>query len=238
MHEKKNTVLVVDDDPQIQKMLGILLETENFKIVECVSGKQAMRMCALMKPDVILLDLGLPDMDGKEVIRALREWTQAPIIILTGRSSDEEIACTLNMGANDYVNKPFNVDVLLARINASLRSSAVRVNGDPILCNGPLHMDLVRHEIYLNRQLITFTPKEYDLLRYFMINRGKMLTHKQILKAVWGAGHMEDTAYLRVYIRQIREKIEANPKSPVFIITAPGVGYRMESFRPNAVSER
>jgi len=232
MHEKKNTLLIVDDEPQIQKMLGLLLDSESFKIVECLSGKQAIRMCALVKPDLILLDLGLPDMDGKDVIRALREWTHAPIVVLTGRSSDEEIACTLNLGANDYINKPFNVDVLLARINASLRSSAVRTTGEPNLTNGPLRMDLVRHEIYLDDRLITFTPKEYDLLRYFLINRGKMLTHKQILKAVWGTGHMEDTAYLRVYIRQIREKIEQTPKSPVFIITVSGVGYRMESLTP------
>lgn len=232
MYEKKNTLLIVDDEPQIQKMLGILLDAESFKIVECLSGKQAIRMCALVKPDLILLDLGLPDMDGKDVITALREWTHAPIIILTGRSSDEEIASTLNLGANDYINKPFNVDVLLARINASLRSSAVRTTGEPNLTNGPLRMDLVRHEIFLHERLVTFTPKEYDLLRYFMINRGKMLTHKQILKAVWGTGHMEDTAYLRVYIRQIREKIEQTPKSPVFVITVSGVGYRMESLAP------
>lgn len=229
MHEKKNTLLVVDDEPQIQKMLDILLSGENFKIVECLSGKQALRMCALVKPDLILLDLGLPDMDGKEVIKALREWSHAPIIVLTGRSSEEEIACTLNLGANDYISKPFNVDVLLARINASLRSSAVRTTGEPYLTNGPLRMDLVRHEIFLHERLTPFTPKEYDLLRYFMVNLGKMLTHKQILKAVWGTGHMEDTAYLRVYIRQIREKIEENSKSPIFIVTVPGVGYRMEA---------
>lgn len=229
MHEKKTTLLVIDDEPSIQKMLAILLEGENFKIVECLSGKEALRMCALIKPDLILLDLGLPDMDGKDVIKTLREWTHAPIIVLTGRSSDEEIACTLNLGANDYINKPFNVDVLLARINASLRSSAVRAAGEPNLTNGPLRIDLVRHEIFLHERPTPFTPKEYDLLRYFMVNLGKMLTHKQILKAVWGTGHVEDTAYLRVYIGQIREKIEENSKSPVFIVTIPGVGYRMEA---------
>ena len=119
MHEKKNTILVVDDEPQIQKMLGILLDVENFKIVESTSGKQAIRMCASIKPDLILLDLGLPDMDGKDVITAIREWSQVPIIVLSVRSFDEEITAALNMGANDYVTKPFNVDVLLARINAA-----------------------------------------------------------------------------------------------------------------------
>src|SRR5271154_1039831 len=149
MHEKKNTILVVDDEPQIQKMLGIFLDVEDFKIVESTSGKQAIRMCVSTKPDLILLDLGLPDMDGKDVVTAIREWSQVPIIVLSVRSADEEITAALNMGANDYVTKPFNVGVLLARINASLRSSAVREAGEPELCNGPLRMDLVRHEVFL-----------------------------------------------------------------------------------------
>lgn len=228
MHEKKNTILIVDDEPQIQKMFGILLAVENFRIAESTSGKQAIRMCASVKPDLVLLDLGLPDMDGKEVVTAIREWSQAPIIVLSARSADEEIAAALNMGANDYVTKPFNVEVLLARINAALRTSTVREAGEPELCNGPLRLDLVRHEAFLNDRLITFTPKEYDLLRHFMVNRGKMLTHKEILKTVWGAAHVDDTAYLRVYIGQIREKIEENPRAPAFIVTEPGIGYRME----------
>ncbi len=237
MHEKKNTILVVDDEPQIQKMLGILLEAENFKMVEAASGKQAVRLCASVKPDLILLDLGLPDMDGKDVITAIREWSQAPIIILSVRASDEEITEALNMGANDYVTKPFNVDVLLARMNASLRTNAVRETGDSELCNGALRMDLVRHEVFLNDARVAFTPKEYDLLRHFMVNRGKMLTHKEILKAVWGAAHGEDTTYLRVYIGQIREKIEDKTTSPAFITTEPGIGYRMEVFPSTAASK-
>ncbi len=236
MHEKKNTILVVDDEPQIQKMLGILLDVENFKIVESTSGKQAIRLCASVKPYLILLDLGLPDMDGKDVITAIRDWSQVPIIILSVRSADDEITAALNMGANDYVSKPFNVEVLLARINASLRSSAVRETGEPELRNGALRMDLVRHEVFLNNKLLAFTPKEYDLLRHFMVNRGKMLTHKEILHKVWGAAHSDDTTYLRVFIGQIREKIEENPTLPVFITTEPGIGYRMDVF-PHGVSK-
>jgi len=235
MHEKKNTILVVDDEPQIQKMLGILLDVENYKIVESTSGKEAIRTCVSVKPDLVLLDLGLPDMDGKDVITAIRDWSQVPIIILTARASDEEITTALNRGANDYMTKPFNVDVLLARINASLRTSAVRETGEPELRNGPLRMDLVRHEVFLKDELVAFTPKEYDLLRHFMVNRGKMLTHKEILKTVWGLAHGEDINYLRVYIGQIREKIETNPTIPAFITTEPGIGYRMEVF-PHAVS--
>ena len=228
MHEKKNTILVVDDEPQIQKMLGILLDVENYKIVESLTGKQAIRMAAAIKPDLVLLDLGLPDMNGKDVITAIREWSQVPIIVLSACLLDEEIIAALNMGANDYVTKPFNVDVLLARINASLRSSAVRETGEPELCNGAIRMDLVRHEVFMNDTLTPFTPKEYDLLRYFMVNRGKMLTHKEILKTVWGAAHAEDTTYLRVYTGQIREKIEVDSSHPLFITTEPGIGYRME----------
>ncbi len=235
MNEKKNTILVVDGDPQIQKMLAILLEVENFKIVESTLGKEAIRLCISTKPDLILLDLGLPDMDGKDVISSIREWSQVPIIVLSVRSSDEEITETLNLGANDYVTKPFNVNVLLARINACLRTSAVRETGEPELSNGALRMSLVRHEVYLNDTRVAFTPKEYDLLRHFMVNRGKMMTHKEILKKVWGNAHSQDTTYLRVYVGQIREKIETTPTQPVFIITEPGVGYRMEVF-PDIVS--
>lgn len=229
MHEKKNTILVVDDEAQTRKMLSIFLDVENYKIIESTSGRQAIRMCASTKPDLVLLDLGLPDMDGKDVVTSIREWSQVPIIVLSVIASDQEIANALNIGANDYVVKPFNLDVLLARINAALRSSAIRETGEPELRNGPLRMDLVRHEVFLNDEMISFTPKEYDLLRYFMVNRGKMLTHKEILRKVWGEAHSDDTTYLRVYIGQIREKIEQTPSSPMFITTEAGIGYRMET---------
>jgi two-component system KDP operon response regulator KdpE len=228
MHEKKNTILVVDDEPQIQKMLGILLDVEHFKIVESLTGKQAIRLCVSSKPDLILLDLGLPDMDGKEVITAIREWSQVPIIVLSVRAIDEEVTAALNIGANDYVTKPFNVEVLLARMNASLRSAAVQETGASELCNGALRMDLVRHQVFHCDRLIAFTPKEYDLLRFFMVHRGKMLTHKEILKSVWGVAHAEDTTYLRVYIGQIREKIGDKKHAAPLITTEPGIGYRME----------
>lgn len=234
MADKKNTILVVDDEPKIQKMLGILLEGEKFKIIESINGKQAIRMCVSVKPDLILLDLTLPDMDGMDVITAIREWSQAPIIVLSIRASDIDIAAALNLGASDYVIKPFNIDVLLARINACLRSYAIRDAGEPELCNGALRMDLVRHEVYLNDQICAFTPKEYDLLRYFMLNRGKMLMHRDILKTIWGDAHCEDTAYLRVYIGQIREKIEPYSSTPRYIITEPGIGYRMEILQLNS----
>jgi len=236
MLEKKSAILVVDDEVQIRKMLGIFLDASDFKIEESDSGKQAVRMCASIKPDLVLLDLGLPDMDGKDVISEIRTWSQVPIIVLSVRTADEEIVAALDRGADDYIIKPFNVDVLMARINANLRKAAVKEAGEPLLSNGPIRMDLVRHEVFLNGQKAALTPKEYELLRYFMVNRGKMLTHKQILKEIWGPAHGEDTQYVRVYIGQLREKLEANPAEPQFIITEPGIGYRMEAL-PASLSE-
>jgi len=228
MNEKRNTILIVDDEEEIRKMLNIFLDTADFKIVEAENGKQAVRMAASVKPDLILLDLGLPDTDGKDVVAQLREWSQVPIVILTVRSEDSEVAVALNMGADDYITKPFNVEVLLARINANLRKKIVREVGEPHISNGPIRMDLVRHEVFIDNERVSFTPKEYDLLRYFLVNRGKMLTHKQILKEVWGPAHTEDTQYLRVYIGQVREKLEAVPQLSKIIVSEAGIGYRME----------
>jgi two-component system KDP operon response regulator KdpE len=235
MHEKKNTILVVDEASNIQKMLTILLGAENFKILCASTGKQALRMYSSVRPDLILLDLELPDMNGKEVVKTLREWSQVPVIMLSTHMSDQDIIEALNAGANDYVTKPFNIDVLLARINVALRSAVVREAGEPELRNGDVCVDLVRHEVSVGEIRIGFTPKEYELLRFFMVNRGKMLTHKEILRAVWGAAHSDDTTYLRVYIGHIREKIEADPAHPVMIVTEPGIGYRMEIMKSEAV---
>lgn len=234
--ERKNTILIVDDEPQIRKMLRIFLDASDYKVEECDNGKQAIRMAASLKPDLVMLDLGLPDIDGKEVITGIREWSQLPIVILSVRSDDEEVAKALNMGADDYVVKPFSANVLLARIQANLRKAAVRDAGEPELTNGHIRMDLVRHEVHLNGSKTVFTPKEYELLRYLMLNRGKMLTHKQILKEVWGPAHVDDTQYLRVYISQLREKIETDATQPAIIVTEPGIGYRMETSTPEAAA--
>jgi two-component system KDP operon response regulator KdpE len=165
MSNRKNILLIVDDEPSIQKMLTLILEEEEFKIVGTASGRQAIRLCASIKPDLILLDLGLPDMPGTEVITALREWSQVPIIVLSACAKDTAIVSALNLGANDYVTKPFSTDVLLARINACLRTCAIKELGEPHLSNGPVRMDLVRHEVYLREVPLALTPKEYDLLR-------------------------------------------------------------------------
>lgn len=229
MHQKKSTILVIDDEPPIRKVLGISLEGAGYKVVECETGREGMRVAASVNPDLVLLDLGLPDVDGKEVIASIRGWSQLPIIICSVRNDDEEVVRALQAGADDYITKPFNPDVLLARIHANLRKMATQEAGEPELTNGIIRMDLVRHEVYLNNEKKTFTPKEYDLLRYFLIHRGKMLTHKQILKEVWGDAHAEDMQYLRVYVSQLREKIQADASGPSYIVTEPGIGYRMES---------
>lgn len=228
MLEKKNTILVVDDEEEIRKMLGIFLDAADFKVCECDLGKQALRMSASVRPDLILLDLGLPDLDGKDVITKIREWSNVPIVVLTARAEDMDAAPALNAGADDYVTKPFSAEVLLARINANLRKSAVREVGEPEIVHGPIRMDLVRHEVFIDDDKVSFTPKEYDLLRFFLVNRGRMLTHKQILKEVWGPAHLEDTQYLRVYIGQVREKLEARPGLGKSIVSESGIGYRMD----------
>jgi len=229
MHQKKNTVLVIEDELPIRKVLTISLESAGYKVVECMGGHEGMRLAASIGPELVVLDLGLPDIDGKEVISAIRQWSQMPIIVCSVRSSDEEIIRALSAGADDYITKPFNPEVLLARLHANLRKAATHEAGEPELTNGIIHMDLVRHEVRLNNEKVPFTPKEYELLRYFLIHRGKMLTHQQILKDVWGNAHMDDMQYLRVYVRQLREKIERDPTRPGYILTEPGIGYRMES---------
>lgn len=228
MNKKKNVLLIADRDKTSQKMLSLFLDEAQFKLVDCATGKQAIQLCVSLHPDLVLLDPDLPDMDGVDIIKALREWSEVPIIIISKDTDNESVIACLNEGASDYVFKPFNADVLKARINAALRSAAVHETGEPELVNGPLRMDLVRHEVFLNNNLLDFTPKEYSLLRYFITHRGKMLSHREILKEVWGDAHAEDTQYLRVFIGQIREKIERDPSNPALIITEPGIGYRME----------
>lgn len=225
---KKNTILIVDDEPQIRKLLKITFKSEGYKPEECENGAQAVRMTASLKPDLVVLDLGLPDMDGKEVIDAIREWSQVPIIVCSVRDADKEVVDALGRGADDYITKPFNPDILLARVEANIRKSVTQEAGEPHLENGRIRMDLVRHEVFVDGESTFFTPKEYELLRYFMVNRGKMITHKQLLKDVWGPAHADDMQYLRVYVSQLREKIEPNLKDPSYVITEPGIGYRME----------
>lgn len=229
MAKKKSTILVVDSDLQTKKILEIMLAESQFGIEPCTSGRQAVGYCISLKPDIVLLELDLPDKSGYEIITELREWSHVPVIIVTVRPENKDIVKALDLGADDYVTKPFNSSVLEARINACLRKGAIHEAGEPILTNGSLQMDLVQHQVFLDAKLIPLTPKEYNLLRYLMIHRGKMLTQKQLLTEVWGPAHSADTQYLRVFIGQIRAKIEKDPARPAVLTTVPGVGYRMEA---------
>jgi two-component system, OmpR family, KDP operon response regulator KdpE len=228
MSKKKVTILIIDSEPLTYKILHLVLDESNFVVVECAAGKRAIQFCASLSPDIMLIDLELPDMDGHAVIRAVREWSSMPFIIVSARSANEDVIKGLELGADDYITKPFNVDVLRARINASLRKSAVRESGESELSNGPLRINLARHEVFLGDDLIGLTKKEYNLLRYFLVNCGKILSHKDILREVWGGAHSEDVQYLRVFVGQLRNKLEKDPTRPVLITTELGVGYRME----------
>jgi two-component system KDP operon response regulator KdpE len=229
MNDANLKILVVDDEHEIRNMLNIFLSVEDFDIIEASTGKEAIRFAIQHKPDLILLDLGLPDMDGTDVIKSIRQLSQTPIIVLTARAEDDQAVPSLNLGADDYVTKPFRAEVLLARINANLRAKMPAMAKNETICNGPIKIDNGRHEIHIYDKLVAFTPKEYDLLHLFVTNKGRIITHKQILKDVWGPAHVDDTQYLRVYIGQVREKMVSAGIDPAVIVSESGIGYRMEA---------
>ena len=228
VEKKKKIVLVVDKDPQTYRILDLILDNSEFEVIECPTGKRAIELCISSKPDIMLLSLSLPDMKSEDIITAIREWSPVPVIIVSSRTTDDEVIKGLNMGAADFVIKPFNADVLRARINASIRQSAVLGTGVSEISNGPLRMNLARHEVFLGDELLALTPKEYELLRFFITHTGKMLTHREILREVWGPAHNDSTQYLRVFVGQLRKKIEKTNSLPRIISTELGIGYRME----------
>lgn len=229
MSKSKPSVLVVDDEPQIRKMIQVTLSSCDFKIVEAESGKEAIRLTASYKPDAIILDMGLPDIDGTEVLKKLREWTDTPVVVVSARSDSGDIVEAFELGADDYMTKPFDMEVLIARLNAAMRHSYQKTLGDSMLEAGEVIMDLVRHEVKVKGRKVEFSPKEYELLSFLMRHQGKMLTHRQILKQVWGDAHTHDKQYLRVYIMQVRQKIEREPENPEYIVTEAGIGYRFDA---------
>ena len=226
MTDKGLRVLVIDDEPQIRKLLKVSLAAHGYDVYEATSGADAVIQAVNIKPDLIILDLGLPDMDGKEVVRRLREWSDIPILILTVCDQEKEKIDALDSGADDYITKPFSIGELLARIRVSMRRSA-HTEDEPVIHCGDLSIDLAQRRVTVNAQEIKLTPTEYDILKILAQNSGKVLTHRQLLKAVWGNTYSEDTHYIRVYIGQLRRKIETNPTQPKYIITESGVGYRL-----------
>jgi two-component system KDP operon response regulator KdpE len=227
MSEQPVRVLVVDDEPQIRRFLRVSLVAQGYRISEAASGEEALTKTASENPDLIILDLGLPDLDGQEVIRRLREWTAIPIIVLSVRERESEKVKALDHGADDYITKPFGMDELMARIRAALRHRLQAEVKEPIFRTGDVTVDLARRIVTVAGQEVKLTPKEYDLLRVLVTYAGRVLTHQQLLRAVWGPGYSNEAQYLRVYIGQLREKIEADPAQPKHILTEPGVGYRL-----------
>ncbi|SDF13683.1 response regulator [Sporolituus thermophilus] len=226
MTEKRLRILVVDDEPQIRKLLKVSLGAHGYEFDEATTGADGVVRAATFKPDLIIIDLGLPDMDGKDVVKAIRDWSQTPIIVLTVRDQEQEKIDALDAGADDYVTKPFSMGELMARMRVSLRRAASSET-EPVLSCGDLVIDLVGRRVSVGGREIKLTPTEYELIKVLAQHRGRVLTHKQLLKAVWGSTYVEDTHYIRVYIGQLRRKIEENPAQPRYIITESGVGYRL-----------
>jgi two-component system, OmpR family, KDP operon response regulator KdpE len=227
MNEQAIRVLVVDDEPQIRRLLRVSLAAQGYRVSEASTGEQALTMAATEKPEVIILDLGLPDVDGQTVIRRVREWTSVPIIVLSVRDREEEKVRALDQGADDYVTKPFGMSELLARLRAATRHRWHVETQEPIYHAGDLVVDLGRRLVSVGGREVKLTPKEYDLLRVLVTHAGKVLTHQQLLREVWGPGYAKETQYLRVYVGQLREKIETDPAQPKHILTEAGVGYRL-----------
>ena len=218
-------ILVVDDESQIRRLIKVSLEGHGFKVLEAANGRVGIEQMIGVKPDILLLDLGLPDLDGKEVVRLVREWSGVPIIVLSARDQEAEKVAALDLGANDYLTKPFGMGELMARIRVCLRNSAADSDDTKLSC-GEITLDLARHMVFVADNEVKLTPTEYELLKVLMQNSGKVLTHRQLLKKVWGA-ESSDTQYIRVYIGQLRRKIEVDSTRPRHIVTESGIGYRM-----------
>jgi two-component system KDP operon response regulator KdpE len=222
------TILIVDDEPPIRRFLRTSLAAQDYAVVEAANGADALRAMASEEPDLVILDLGLPDMNGSEVIRAIRGTSPVPIIVLSVRNDERGKVEALDLGADDYVTKPFGMEELVARIRTALRHRFQEKGEPPVFVSGDLSVDLVRRIVKRGGSEVKLSPKEYDLLRLLVENAGKVLTHRYLLAQIWGPAHTEDAQYLRVFIRNLRHKLEADPARPALLLTEPGVGYRLQ----------
>ncbi|MHB2018262.1 MAG: response regulator [Candidatus Xenobia bacterium] len=221
------TVLCIEDEPQIQRFLRTPLKAHGYHMVEALTGEQGLAMAASEHPDVIILDLGLPDMEGLDLARELRQRSETPIIVLSARGQEIDKVQALDAGADDYLTKPFSIGELLARMRVALRHAAqTQQEPERVIQLGPLKVDLLRRQVTLDGNDVHLTPIEYQLLLTLCRHPGKVLTHRQLLKEVWGPEYVEDTHYLRVYMGQLRHKLELTPARPCYLLTEPGVGYR------------
>jgi len=228
MNDKGLRVLVVDDERAIRRFLRTSLTAYHYVIYEASSGQEALTAVIAHRPDLLILDLGLPDMDGIEVIRQLREWTPLPIIVLSVRERESDKINALDAGADDYLTKPFGIGELMARLRVAVRRTA-SAESEPVFSLEGLQVDLARRRVTSQEKEVQLTPTEYDLLRVMVLNAGKVLTHRQVLRQVWGLGYEDEMHLLRVNISNLRRKIEPEPNRPYYIVTEPGVGYRLRS---------
>ena len=226
MSERKPLILVIDDEPQILRFLRTSLVANGFQVIEARTGAEGKSLATSKSPDVIVLDLGLPDCDGKDVLVSIRQAGETPVLILSARDREAEKVQALDLGADDYINKPFGMDEMLARLRAAMRHRLRQQGEAPVFRLKDLMVDIPRRQVKRGEETIHLTPKEFDLLRLFVKYAGKVLTQRQILTEVWGPAHVSDTEYLRVYIGQLRRKLQATREDPI-IETAPGVGYRL-----------
>jgi two-component system KDP operon response regulator KdpE len=221
-------ILIIEDDAQIRKFLRISLEANGFTVHETRLGESGVMLVGELEPDIIILDLGLPDIDGMEAIRRIREWSRTPILVLSVRSDPQEKVAALDAGANDYVTKPFNITELMARLRVMLRMRPETESPTaPIYRNGSLAVDLAKRQVWQNGVELHLSRKEYDLLRFLVTHVGQVLTHQQILREIWGPAHAEDIHYLRVLVGSLRQKLGDDPTRPRYISTAQGIGYRL-----------
>lgn len=226
MSAHKPRILVIDDEPQIHRFLAPALDAAGYEPVRADTAAAGLKEIAHKPPDAVVLDLGLPDQDGKETLAKARAFYQGPIIILSARDRETEKIDALDLGADDYVEKPFGVGELLARLRVALRHRLREAGAEPVVETGALRIDLVKRLVTLAGEPVRLSPREYDLLAQLVRGMGKVVTHKQLLTAIWGPAHVDDVQYLRVFVGQLRQKIEPDPSQPALILTEPGVGYR------------
>jgi two-component system, OmpR family, KDP operon response regulator KdpE len=224
----KPVIVVIDDEVQLRRLLRVSLEANGYKIFEAATGQQGLSEVAARHPDVVVLDLGLPDMEGVDVLLRLREWSSVPIIVLSVRESEQDKVTALRSGADDYLTKPFSTAELLARLHVAQRHAQPAAE-ETVFTSGSLTVDLASRNVKVNGKPVKLTRTEYALLRLFVRNAGKVLTHPQIMESVWGPGHRDKTHYLHVYMTHLREKIEPNPAKPELLVTEPRVGYRLNN---------
>jgi len=223
-----NTVILIEDEPQIRRFVKEALETEGWKVFEAENGKRGLIEAGSRKPDLLLVDLGLPDMDGVEVVRDFRTWSTVPILILSARTEERDKILALDAGADDYLTKPFGIGELLARVRAVTRRRLQGLETSPKQCFADVEVDLSRHSVMRNGVPVHLTPTEYRLLGSLLANSGKIMSHRRLMQEVWGPNHTESSHYLRIYMSHLRQKLEIDPAQPIHLLTETGVGYRFE----------